>query len=86
MFSELHKRAMGSYYPPRGCSELLLVFAALLVLASAILGAIYRDELREWEFEMWKDMGVNPDLAMGLAIIAWIVTQCLFAWRRRRNQ
>ncbi|MGV3534105.1 MAG: hypothetical protein ACO1QR_17180 [Chthoniobacteraceae bacterium] len=62
-----------------------MLLAALIVLAMVIFGSIYRDELRELEFEIWKDLGVNPDLAMGVAIIAWIVTQCVFAWLRRRN-
>ena len=54
-----------------------------LALLWGILGAIYRDELQVSEFDMWKNMGVNPDLAMGLTIVACIATQCPFAWIRK---
>lgn len=76
---------MGFYHRLRGCSEPLFLIGALIGLAVAIMGAIYRDELRDWEFDSWKNMGVNPDLAMGSAAILAIATKCVMFWARKRN-
>jgi prepilin-type N-terminal cleavage/methylation domain-containing protein len=75
-----------SIYGKRGLSviEILLSLSILLIIASWILRVIYAHELKGWEDEIYRLIGIDPDFARFAIGAMAIVAMTIIAIRKRR--